>query len=1184
MGRFVVDPPRSPWVVPLVPGASGAPGLLGGKARAVLDLVDDGHPVPRSVVLTTVAFREVTATGPLRDLGRSLAGTPDADVDRAFLDADLPESVRRAILDLGGSVRPPVAVRSSATAEDLGEASYAGQYRTVLDVDAAGLERAVRLVWASTWHDAPRRYRARRPDDPEPLMAVLVMESVVPVTSGVLFTRDPVGDAGDVRLETVSGPGEGLVSGSVTPTVHTWPRRSASGAAAAELGRPFAELVDRALALEHRVGGPVDVEFTVDPTDTLWLLQARPVTTRTDGQGVAEMLPGVLGPLLRSTAGRHVDDGFRVVLDRLGADLPTERSERFVRFVHGRVDLDLELLRRVVATVPGASVAELDRGYGLDRPDAPEPTRRALRRFLRTARQRQQVVLECETVVRGIDLVVERDADPTPVSDLDLLARWDRIDDLAARTTAAEMAASVLAASAHRNVEAVIARRVGPAAAAPLALAATTPNPDWAVDPVSRRLRSPVPTKLLGQLTGTDRAGDERRLERDEVGSAFLADWRRALARSGSRAVYGGPTWADDPDLAWSALTHRRHHRCDPGHAAAGSPHGLTGLQRRFAEREAAEARALLHHRDATKRALLDLGGVAHRTTLELADRLVRRGVVTDPEDVWLLEPHELRAALLEVTVPSDLALRRRDLQQDRRCRQVAPARPHGGTGWAASPGLVTGPAVVLDTPRAGAVRPGDVIVARTTDAGWAPLFAIAGGIVVEEGGPLSHAAIVAREFGIPAVVHLPGVVDRVRDAGPSAVVTVDGSAGTVTIAGRSAWVVTAPPTVPPEPEQRTGVFVSGLVGVTTVFGAVVSVTRTISTPSSTERTVRRSLAPARCVADVVAAGTGAVATSSVGLLRLRTYRRGWITAATLLLAVALSGGAVVRHLSTPLTRVGVLAATLSTVLGLALVGRSCRAAERSWPDVPATVRRCSNELGVRRSPGAAWRSLPTPHRDAIVALTAFVVVAAAVARFAPDALGAVDRRLVRAFGIPDDDPWGPAWLEASFGRRQVVIPAAIAITLLTVRCRILVLAYPLTIAVGGLTNLGLGAVVGRHRPPFGEHPLRTDSFPSGHAIEVTLLFGLLPLGLAVLTRSRAVGTAARAIATPLLVLMLADGVRSGAHWPTDHVAGTAIALVAVVAVHGLASTAEFHRACSNCPTTVLRRARENPDASGVDP
>jgi pyruvate,water dikinase len=102
--------------------------------------------------------------------------------------------------------------------------------------------------------------------------------------------------------------------------------------------------------------------------------------------------------------------------------------------------------------------------------------------------------------------------------------------------------------------------------------------------------------------------------------------------------------------------------------------------------------------------------------------------------------------------------------------------------GTPASPGRVTGPARVIHDPHAAQLAHGEILVAPSTDPGWTPLFLTAGGLVMEMGGTMSHGAIVAREYGIPAVVGVVGATDRIH-TGQS--VTVDGTTGTVLFALR---------------------------------------------------------------------------------------------------------------------------------------------------------------------------------------------------------------------------------------------------------------------------------------------------------------------------------------------------------------------------------------------------------------
>ena len=98
-------------------------------------------------------------------------------------------------------------------------------------------------------------------------------------------------------------------------------------------------------------------------------------------------------------------------------------------------------------------------------------------------------------------------------------------------------------------------------------------------------------------------------------------------------------------------------------------------------------------------------------------------------------------------------------------------------TGFPASPGQITATARVILDPKGARLEPGEVLVAPSTDPGWTPLFLTAAGLVMEMGGIMSHGAVVAREYGIPAVVGVPGATQRITTGQR---ITVDGSAGTV--------------------------------------------------------------------------------------------------------------------------------------------------------------------------------------------------------------------------------------------------------------------------------------------------------------------------------------------------------------------------------------------------------------------
>jgi pyruvate,water dikinase len=226
----------------------------------------------------------------------------------------------------------------------------------------------------------------------------------------------------------------------------------------------------------------------------------------------------------------------------------------------------------------------------------------------------------------------------------------------------------------------------------------------------------------------------------------------------------------------------------------------LTGqvvdLRLRWIERQANQARHTLRLREQTKSALLTLGGEERRIVREMGQRLATSGLIDAPRMIELLGDREAEQMLLGAPGPPEADLAWRTTAGRRAV--AAPALPElfcgapeveastGGedwpplSGWAASPGRVRGPARIIDDIAAGAaLEPGEVLVAVATDPSWTPVIAEAAGIVLEVGGPLSHAAIVARELGIPAVLKVNGATKAI-DQG--AVVEVDGFAGTVRV------------------------------------------------------------------------------------------------------------------------------------------------------------------------------------------------------------------------------------------------------------------------------------------------------------------------------------------------------------------------------------------------------------------
>ncbi|MGY2003697.1 PEP/pyruvate-binding domain-containing protein [Blastococcus sp. SYSU DS1024] len=771
-------------VIALRPGAPAPSEQLGGKGASLDRLVQAGFPVPPTAVVTATAYRTVAAHPDLADLlARLRAGevVPGPEVDAAFLAVPVPDGIATeivaAVAETGGD--GPVAIRSSATVEDMAGASFAGQYRSSLDIGPASALQAVRLTWASLWHPAPCAYRrAWGISDDDIAMPAVLMRMVPARSAGVVFTVDPGGVAGRMRVEAVPELGESLVSVARTPDVWLLPRNGAADGVAPAQVREAAAL---ALEVERAEGGrPQDIEWAWDGERT-WLVQARPITTgparADDGcdtpqddaelttAGIGETLPGVLPPLVWDVSSFLVEEAFREVLGRLwglgdGRDGPHD----LIRRVRGRAALDLDALRAAARCLPGGSEAELERQYfGAALPEAdegsPAPWWRTISLQLRAGTARRRATTEAGILLAAVPALLD---DPPQLADLtddELLAYRRRLVDLGARAMTVELAVASAAVAAYQGLEARLAGYLGEVGAAAAAQRVT--------------------------------AG---------------AGARHAPRPADNRSVFAGPTWAESGGVQAPAGGSARP---DPDAARRDLEEALTGQKRwrrvrvltgqlvdvrlHVLRREIADAAEGLTRREEVKAAVFAVGGEVRRAHQELGRRLTAElGVLAGPPEVDLLRDAELAPAVAGAPpAPAELARRRRWLEQRAADPPLPlrftgtpdaapPAAPAGNrlTGWAAAPGRHTGLARTLAAPEPELLAPGEVLVAAATDAGWSPVFLRAGAIVVERGGPLSHAAIVARELGLPAVLNVAGATEALDGR----LVTVDGDAGTVDV------------------------------------------------------------------------------------------------------------------------------------------------------------------------------------------------------------------------------------------------------------------------------------------------------------------------------------------------------------------------------------------------------------------
>ncbi|KFU76177.1 pyruvate, water dikinase [Amycolatopsis lurida] len=819
--------------------------LVGGKAANLAEMTSAGFPVPEGFCVTTAAYRQVLAHGEGPRLLGELASVPPDAAGRSasrlrahVLTVPIPERLETAIVEAYERLSPdgPVAVRSSSTAEDLPDASFAGQYDTFLGIRGAGeVLAAVRRCWASLWADRAVRYRATHDTDLAPTIAVIVQRLVDAECAGVLYTANPVsGKRSEVIIDGAPGLGEAVVSGAVTPDHY---RLGVEGetvegpedgcltpsrlSALAAVGRK----------LERHFGAPQDVEWAFDGEGELWLTQSRHITT---------LFPVPESEELRAYWSVNVYQGISRPFTPMGASMIRERQRGMAVYmtalgfseeitdVDGWLYWDItEGVRNPAKRSKMAAFADslaapsgrIVEQLGRDRrfPSVPSghdaPPKKRRRRWERMVlawlwpdRARAEVVRDGERRIAAFAGPAEATADER-LSFVESVRRdVCRIEaDLprdanTAGATGGQLAGRLLRGHVDESEVAAVFRGVphNPTTEMDLALwrAATAIRRD---EEALRFLLETAP----GELAAKQLAGTLPDVIQQGV-AAFLTEYG---CRATSEIDFGVPRWADDPEPVFAMLSNLLRAEGEGQdaetrfeHAAAAAEARIVELTRRLPVTElhrAVLARFLLRRsrrlrglREFPKFCLMR-GFAALRTQLLLVgEEIVRAERLEQAGDVMFLDLAEVREALSGRDFQATVAWRRRLWERESRRPRVpsvvlsdgtAPALeadPGSGlTGLAAAAGVATGRARVIHDPDGARIEPGEILVAATTDPGWTPLFLTAAALVTETGGMISHGTTVAREHGIPAVVGVPGATALITTG---QVITVDGSAGTI--------------------------------------------------------------------------------------------------------------------------------------------------------------------------------------------------------------------------------------------------------------------------------------------------------------------------------------------------------------------------------------------------------------------
>jgi phosphohistidine swiveling domain-containing protein len=865
----------------------------GGKGANLARLVRAGFPVPPGFIIATGAYRAFLAANALEPIIQAAlehvlaedAGALEqasATIRAAFAAGGMPPDMQAGIRAAYAELRVgPVAVRSSATTEDLPDLSFAGQQDTYLNV--VGEEQLLAAVvncWSSLWTARAIGYRLRNHISPVGAALAAVVQIMVPSeVSGVLFTANPLtGLLSESVIDATFGLGEALVSGQVEPDhfvvdslsgqisrrslgAKQIATRSKSGGGVETIAENAAArqtlsddqihpLVAIGQQIQREYNAPQDIEWAL-AEGKLYILQARAITSLFPVPRVSfnplivwvsfGAVQGLVGPM--TPLGRDAIQHFVLGAGKLFG--VTRQFDQVDVFVSAGERLWVKLsdvirhplgnrLARGMLSIVEPSVGQIlvplldDPRLGAGKGRLELSTLWRLARFLLPV-----VAAAAHTLRKPEQARAEFDAsfeDYLRAARIEPAA--DRFGRLAKITTFIQEYVATAFPFALPRFMALF----GPGAAClaglnrisgdtSLALELTrglprnvTTEMDLALWETAQAIRADAgAAKIFGQSEAPALA---RRYLEGTLPAAAQSAIARFMDRYGMRGVgeidLGQPRWREDPTPTLHTL--QSYLQIDPQFA----PDAVFARGERAAhdalEKLAAQARrqrggrfkeklvrgaarriwVLMGARESPKFFLIRMMGIARGALLEVGQEFVAAGTIDRAGDLVFLTLAELEA--MSRQNQSDwkpiIAQRQAAFQRELQRRQVPRVLLSDGrafyegigaatdtgeviTGSPVSAGVVEGLVHVVLDPQTARLAPGEILVCPGTDPAWTPLFLVAGGLITEVGGMMTHGSVVAREYGIPAVVGVDRATQRLKTGQR---VRLDGTTGKIAL------------------------------------------------------------------------------------------------------------------------------------------------------------------------------------------------------------------------------------------------------------------------------------------------------------------------------------------------------------------------------------------------------------------
>lgn len=809
--------------------------LYGGKALNLARLIAAGFDVPSGFVISTEVF--------CAEMRRNLIERPGENVARVAETAVFSEEFEkmlRAALDETPGRR--WAVRSSSTDEDTRQNSLAGMQESVIGITSYDeCLNAVRRVWASFYARERLLYPSHADLAGEvPAMAAVIQGFVDSDAAGVIFTHHPFEGSRYMLINASRGQGAAVVGGNVGESIcveRACPEKDL--AAQCLTASQIAELTRTAADIEAEFGCPQDIEFSF-ADGQLRILQTRDIVGRPkeknaiySDSNVGEALSGVCTPMTWSVGMSIAERGFDTIFSTFGLTAPDNYS--YVSTFYGHIYLNISEILSVASQIPFIDPAAIAKIGGVKAIDEivtmiePISARHFMHRLPRSAARLFAMQNKLRHIAdKEAEFCKKRDA----LRDFDLQSATKEALGAALRDLQAvffECGCDMLCAAASFLASYVLCaaflskrRSAGDESLEAYLFSGLSDvrsaEPGFALLNMSNEIRKHGALREAFMSRRPDAVVSQFRAQTERLpgGDRFWRDFDAFIGAYGTRAnqeaELANPRWQEDPGFLFQVIaTHlgaqsaqsseihsrgasaeRRLHTDEIGRNL---PFALRPIFKKLLNWAQKNARL----REKWRAYVVDILALYRKFLLSAADRMVADNTIGTAGDVffltydelklWFVSPEKTRDARLWASFRrarheaylSAQALPDTFVTHPNRCNESQCA---GGAqtlyGLPASPGCARARVRVLESlADAASLQYGEILVARSTDVGWTPLFLVASAILTERGGPLSHAFVVAREYSVPAVVSIPNLTDILKTGD---IVAVSGQKGIVSV------------------------------------------------------------------------------------------------------------------------------------------------------------------------------------------------------------------------------------------------------------------------------------------------------------------------------------------------------------------------------------------------------------------